>query len=541
VRRLIRRWRSSKHELIWLVGVGIAAALILIANPALDHPWGSNWPHYFESAQFFWDPTSAYFDWRTPMYPYLLATLGQHLGFVGAAQLIAQLSAVLLVLGAGLLGRATSGPVVGAIAALSVPALQCAVESATWSNMYPLAAAVMGLALAAGAVTARWPTLVGAGIAAGFAGLAWQLNHLGLVAVPMTIGLIALGMVVHIPRRRWPLWALVVALGMGGPVAVDQWIVSRFSVPQTELSKQVLQRRTEELERIRDSPDGRVLFPGCTDFDPKPLNIDELTNRCARQMLANSYGTLRAEDCAPPAWMLLLLIPVALLPASWARGRAERVASSLSTGLLVGGPAAAILLGAAWTNYSEKYMLAFVPVMVLLIPLGGARLGALVGGFVGHMARGRAVGWIAAGLWVALIWPQPQGFEADAPRIQRSWETMSGEAAAWARSEMDPGDLLLDCVPLRVDLALLPDVVPYRFGIGIEADCREWLKHPPDAQGTVWLIHRTFAELPQTHRAAVASYGWETVHDFGGGHTIWRRRATTQPSHSPPKITTPPR
>jgi hypothetical protein len=532
--------KGHHFEWIWLVAVAVAATTMLVANPALNHAYGSNWPHYFESAQFFWNPESAYFDWRTPMYPYLLATLGQHLGFVFAAQLIAQVSTVALVFSAGLLARAMVNPVAGAIAALSVPGIQCAVESATWSNMYPPAAAAFGLAVALGAVTLRRPSPISLGLATLFAALAWRFNHLGLLAMPMTLGLCALGVVLHVPRGRWPMLGLIAALGLAGPIALDRWIVETYQVPQASLEVQVLQRRREELDRIAHLSDDQTLFPGCTDFVPKPLNVRELTNACAIDMLKSNWGTLEAEDCAPPPFLLLWLLPGALLPAGWAKGRRwAQSASSLAAIGLVAAPAAAIYLGASWTNYSEKYMLAFIPILVLLTPLAGARLGSWIGRAAGHATLGRGLGLLAAGLLAAMIWPRPAVFHADAPRITRTWETISAEATTWTRANMQASDLLIDCVPLRVDLALLPDAVPYRFGVGTEDTCRQLIAHPPTVLGRTYLLHRTFDQAPMTQPDRIGRQGWEIIQSFGEGYYLWRRTHTSPKSPQPTKSNTP--
>ncbi len=525
---MFKAWNPWGREALWLAAATWAVSTILIANPALDHPFGSNWPHYFESAQFFWDPTSAYFDWRTPMYPYVLATLGQHLGFVQAAQLIAQTSTIAMVFATGMLARALAGPIAAVIAVLSVPAFQCAVESATWSNMYPMAAGVMAMAIALGAITSRWPTRLGFGITALLAATAWQINHLGLVTIPIALGMATLGVVVQVPRRQWALWLVIGLLGLSGPVVWTQWSVKTYKVPQTDLDTQILQRRREELERIGSLSNREDLFPGCTDFEPKALNATELTNSCAREVLSSNWGTLRAEDCAPAPWLLLVLFPAVLLPATWARSRAEKVTSTMASGLLLSGPAAAVYLGATWTNYSEKYMLAFVPVMAILAPVAGARVGRWIGAWMGHACRGMTVGLIASAVWVATVWPQPQIIRADAPRTGRTWETISAEAAVWAKEAVGPGDLLIDCVPLRVDLALLPESIPYRFGVTTEQPCDSWIQSPPEASGSVWLLNRAFDGATKTQPHQVAKHGWEILKHFGDGHYLWRRRAKNQ-------------
>jgi hypothetical protein len=512
------------REAPWLVAVAVSTGLIWAAIPALDHPAGSNWPIYFQSAAYFWDPTAAYSEWRTPLFPLALATLGDAMGYVAAAHRIALLSVAALVLGAAGIARCVSGPVAGAVAALCVPMLQCAVEMGTWSNMYPMAAGTCALALAAGAATARWPTIGGAALAGLLAGLAWKLNHLGLLAVPVVIGLGILGADRLQGWIRRGLLLGAIGLGLGSAAGLNHWVVQHWRVPQAEMQVQVLQRRREELERIRDSRDQS--FSACIDLEPKPLNLAELSSPCARQFFGMNWGTLRSEDCAPPPWTMLGLMALSLLPAGWAAGRREAWRSSLSMLVLVGGPAAAFILGALWTAYAEKYMVVFVPLMAALLPVAGARLGTALGRLGGHPVRGR---WLGLGLAVLVgvfHWPRPTGLYADAPRLSYDWEAISGDAARWAKANVGPEDLLLDCVPLRVDLAMLPTKIPQRYGVGTQEPCSGWILTPPEASGRIYMLTRTYPKLPHTDPQEIASSGWLLLRSFDATHHLWVRQAS---------------
>jgi hypothetical protein len=512
------------REAPWMVAVGVGTGLLLAANPPLSHPWGSNWPHDFESAHFFWDPTSSYFGWRTPLFPLLLASLGKPMGYAAAAHAIARASAAVLVLAAGTLGRAWSGPWAGALAALCVPLLQCAVESAAWTNMYPLAAATSAAAISLGAACARWPTRPGALGAGLVAGLAWKLNHLGLVTIPIVGGLLLLGLTRPASSLRRISLAILFTAGVGSAHGLDRWVVAHWSVPQEDLTGQVLQRRREELVRIRDSQDTK--FSACTDFEPKPLNLDELTNACAMQFLDSNYGTVVAEDCGPKPGLLLLLVPLALLPAGGSRDRWEKMRSSAASALMIFGAAGAVYLGATWTSYSEKYILAFVPLMVAMIPVAGDRLGALLGRLGGQERLGRTIGLAAAASLAITTWPRPTGLHADAPRRDSGWEMVSGQAAGWAEKNVGPMDLLLDCVPLRVDLAMLPKEIPIRTGIGTQEPCSGWIKEPPAAEGKIYMLTRSYPELPHTQPDAINASGWRKLKRYDSTHHLWIRSAS---------------
>ena len=135
------RLKAAVQELPWLLVVVVSSSAILVAVPQLNHPWGSNWPMYFEAAHYFWDPTAAYFGWRPPLYPLLLATFGEPMGYVDAAHAIAQISMIVVVAATGAFARWMAGVWASVLAVLTIPLLQCAVEGAMWTNMYPPAAA----------------------------------------------------------------------------------------------------------------------------------------------------------------------------------------------------------------------------------------------------------------------------------------------------------------------------------------------------------------------------------------------------------------
>ena len=86
---------------------------------------------------------------------------------------------------------------------------------------------------------------------------------------------------------------------------------------------------------------------------------------------------------------------------------------------------------------------------------------------------------------------------------------------------MTQNDLLLDCVPLRIDLALLPNTIPSRFGIGTQEPCSGWIKTPPKAEGKIYMLTRTFPALPHTAPQNIAASGWRQLKRFDAEHTLW--------------------
>jgi hypothetical protein len=487
---------------------------MLSAIPELNHPWGSNWPMYFESARFFWDPTAAYFGWRPPLYPLLLATVGDAFGYVAAAHWIAQCSMVITVLFSGLVARLMAGVTPAAIAALSIPLLQCAVEGSMWTNMYPPAAAAMSISAALSVGVWRRPSVglvLVAGLAAGFA---WRMNHLGLVAIPLGLGMTVLAAT---SLRRAVIFSALFSLGISGAVSVDHWIVERWGVPQENLASQVLQRRREELDRISSGQAAAERFSQCTDFTPKPLNWTELSSPCAQQFVLANYGTMQAEDCIPNPTTLLWLLPLCFLPSSRRRSVKDTAASIL----IFGGPIGAFLVAAAWTSYAEKYIISFLFAMALIVPLAFERLGGWIGLLFDRVTLGRLAGSMVAILWLSQVWPGSSGLKADSPNIQRDWESVSGEIASWAIHSLSSDDLLLDCVPLNIDLVILPQTANIMEGVSTEQTCLDWQRNPPEPRGRVYLVQQAFPRQPETQPEHLMALGWQLVRSVDDRHRLW--------------------
>ena len=472
---------------------------------------------YFESARYFWDPTAVYFGWRPPFYPLLLATLGQQIGYVAAGHLIAQISMLTVIACTGVFVRLMAGVGPAVLAVLSVPLLQCAVEGAMWTNMYPPAAATMALAAAMGAAAWRRPTwaiVILAGLAAG---LAWRINHLGLVAVPMGLGLTALG--ASTLRHRLPLLTLPVLfiLGTGSVVAVDTWVVKHWNVPQEDLAAQVIQRRREELDRLASTPPGDNPFSACTDLTPKALNLEELTNECGQQFVKANYGTLTSEDCVPSLPTLLWLLPLSLLPAAKNRDWRDSIASVL----VFGGPIGAFFVAASWTSYAEKYAISYLPMMALLVPLAFDRLGGWAGRIIDRIFLGRTVGFVAAAGWLVVTWPGAAAWKADTPNIQTDWESIAGWVAAWSEKNLEPNDTLIDCVPLNIDLVLLPTTRTTLEGVSTEHDCMGWSIEPPESAGRVWMVQQSFPDIIDTQPSHMLRHDWVLIEQYDDRHRLW--------------------
>lgn len=508
---------AALRESPWWLATILSATAIIGSIPTLNHPWGSNWPMYFEAAHYFWDPTAAYFGWRPPLYPLLLASVGAKMGYVAGAHLIAQISMVIVVFATGIFARLMTGVWPAALAVLGIPLLQCAVEGAMWTNMYPPTAAALALAAAASAAVWRKPSL-GLALATGiFAGLAWRINHLGLVAIPMGLGMTLVGASQIKTRALWLGLPLMFGLGTGTVYQADSYVVERWSVPQEDLPTQVLQRRREELDRIRTGNADPSRYSACTDLTPKQLNLTELTNECGQQFIRANYGTLTAEDCAPSWPTLLWLLPLTLLPSVTRRSWRDTAASVL----VFGGPMGAFLVAAAWTSYAEKYAISFLPMMVLIVPMAFSRLGGWAGHALKQLTAGRVAGIVMAAVWMVQGWPGTTSFRADQPNINTDWESVSGAVAAWAVQDLGTQDVLIDCVPLNIDLVLLPIQLSTLEGVSTEHECMEWIKTPPVSDGQTWMVQQAFPGLPETGEAHMRFYGWKLIRQYDDRHRLW--------------------
>jgi hypothetical protein len=349
------------------------------------------------------------------------------------------------------------------------------------------------------------------------AGLAWRINHLGLVAVPMGLGLTILGASYAGSPRRWFALPLLFSLGVGGMVTVDMWVVEQWNVPQESLSDQVIQRRREELDRLSNQPPGENQFSACTDFTPKPINLTELTNACGQQFIARNYGTLESEDCVPSLPTLMWLLPLTLLPAARRRDWRDSAASIL----VFGGPIGAFVVAAGWTSYAEKYAISYLPMMALLVPLAFDRLGSWVGRFFDHVRLGRWMGFFAAATWLVTTWPGAERVQADRPNIQTDWESVAGRVAAWSQTNVGPKDTIIDCVPLNIDLVLLPTIRTTLEGVSTEHSCMAWSIEPPESAGKIWMVQQSFPEIADTQPDHMVRHGWVLIEQYDDRHRLW--------------------
>ncbi len=139
-------------------GLGAVARLLAAVRAAGSPPSpdGPDWNQYFAAG---WKVTHGiaidYPRFRLPLYPWLVATLGEARGYQAAAEALSLGAAAGCLLLAAVLARLLAGPWAAVAApwlALLAPAL---FASAQWSSEYAPLAFCVGLALTLGAATAR--------------------------------------------------------------------------------------------------------------------------------------------------------------------------------------------------------------------------------------------------------------------------------------------------------------------------------------------------------------------------------------------------
>ena len=70
-------------------------------------------------------------------------------------------------------------------------------------------------------------------------------------------------------------------------------------------------------------------------------------------------------------------------------------------------------------------------------------------------------------------------------------------------------------------LTMLPHTVPSHFGIGTQEPCSGWIRQPPQAEGQIYMLTRTFSELAHTSPENIAAQGWRRLRSFDAEHHLW--------------------
>jgi hypothetical protein len=456
-----RRWLMREAPL--LVGLLVAALALLwpgSAFRAAEGFAGASWEQYRGAAHLFFHPEEGWLAWplwRQCLYPGLLGLLGEPHGYLAAASWIASGAALLIVLAAGLGARALANPTAGGVAALHAALFPELLQGVWRMDVYPSLGAAFGLALALGACSARWGRIRIMALCGLAAGLAWGLDSRGFVAVVPCAALVALG-AWRMPWSRRGLAALAFAGCLAlGPLA--QHLLRppaqvRYDVEEAqrgEGASGLLSKLEGQLIHAADdiqamgTRDPTPLTRACGAGAPRTLGAAARLGPCTRGMLRHNLGTLQRGGSLPASWLLGLLLLGGLLPH---RRRPWR--SALASALLLGSCGVAVLImgSLALVHPAGGYFFPFLAPVAMLAPVALHRLASLVG--AGPRWRSLAP---LAGLGITLLlWPGVPDRERARPVPNDPREAVF----TWLRELVEPGETVLDCADLYVNVALLP-------------------------------------------------------------------------------------
>lgn len=524
-----RRWARAARELPLLAALALGVALVVRPGPGWFYPEGVDWEQYLEAAVAVADPGSgaAFPGWRRPLHALVVGLLGARSGYVAAAQALAVGCAAAVVVAAGLLGRSLSRPWVGALAALTAANLAPVALAARQVTPYPLLAAAVGLALALGAACSRWPTwplAFGAGLAAG---LAWAADPKGVIAPPLAILLVGVGLL-RLPPRAWgraACLAVGLGVGLGLPILLETAIERHLGLRPVPLAEQIESQRWQNLDQLGDPNLFSVAVRRACTGAPTAPSPGALLGPCGAAMLDHNLAFLRVQGAVPDG-RSALLAPLCLLPAAWGPRTRERLAASLAAFLAVWLPLLAGLAGLLWVSHGVRYVLHLAVPIAVLVPLA---LDRLLGLPALRWPRGRpwsaGAAALVAGLWLWQLWPgldlgRIASLTGPNAPVAGSWDPALPDPrvrlSRWLASQLGPDDLVIDCAASSIESFVLPRRLATLRALPHENErCAAWMQRPPDAAGERWLLTRHLPNDPGRRFALPADLparlGWEEV------------------------------
>ena len=502
--------RRIVHEAPWIIGV-IAGLIGLwwrgYAFVPLPYLSSYDWMEYVPSAYMVTHGVDlgGYATWRNPLYPAILGTVGEAIGYNEAAWLIASICMALVVFGSGLGARALANPWAGFIAAITVPLINPWAEASRWATLYPMLTAATAMTLASGAAYMRWRSSGWGITAAAFAGLAFGVDFRGVALLVAVAAFVA----VANERRLWVL-ALVGAVGAAGPLVNQSVGISQ----QKETATAVGTQRALEVRLALESG-SPALVRACqneptNESYPSPST---LLRPCAWAFVDDNLD--RFHDQAPfGVGVTLWAIPLALL--SGRRGRR----ASLESLLVFGAGFGSMFLMAIWARLNVHHFVQFAGPVAMIVPVALMRsLDSL------RLARFQSIASAAVGLSAALwVWNyNPWAGKPVDDLATAEQHRLLGWLLDGVELHFDPvnGDQLLDCTGLGVEAALLPRTLhsghPNFQPSATSARCQRWISSPPDIDGRIFLMTRQEPDFSGPPRPPwVVVQGWED-----GPRRVW--------------------
>jgi len=480
----------------------------------MDWPAGFDWERYLRESWAYMHPGTMNSTWLEPLYSYVLGHLGDRFGWAWTGLVISSVASFMVVAGAGLLGRALSGPWVGAIAAISIPLTPQLAAASRWVNLYPILSGTTALGVACLAAFCRWPHWSWAVSGGVFSGLAWAIDGRTVTLLPGLVLLALTGALgVVSPLRRGVL--LVVALlglTLGPGTQNGLRVVPRESTAQVA---EIL--RGIELSKLRNSPNP-ALKAACLDEPSQVIDLSGLLRPCAAELAKDN--SKRVDEGLPfGLGLTLLCLPLALLP-----GRGGR-RDSWVVCLAILPFVAMTLVMSRWIIVTPRYMMQIAAPAAVLVPLAVARIWQHL---IQHRGRSRW-SWapmLGIGYWLANGGP---GHVSKGPLESSSTYQMMAPVMSLIDEQLSSDDVLLDCSESHVEVAILPRTT-HRWPPNHEGHdwprCADWLKDP-EGESDAYMIVGNRTQIPGLVGLRVPPPWQQVLQSNGQGQSIrvWKLSA----------------
>ncbi len=411
----------------------------------MDWPAGFDWERYLRETWAYTHPGTMVSTWLEPLYPWLLATVGNQLGWAWAGSVISSVAMIVLVLGAALLGRALGTPWSGAVAAIAIPLTPQLVAGARWVNMYPLLAAGTAVGMAGAIAFARWSRWEWAVVGGLGTGLAWGVDTRTITLIPGIVLLVLMGL-----QGIGGFWrkSLVFAVFVVG-ISVGPWSQSTLRVIEREAAADVaVILRGIELSKIAQGPDAS-LRAACAHAHATVIQPADLLGTCAAALGRDNAPRMNENLPFGLLWTVLLF-PLACLP-----GRGGRRQTILAV-LAIVPPLASTWAMSRWIIVTPRYMMQIAPLAAAVVPVAlvqSART-LLPGRWAGWMSM---VGCVALAGWMYTVGPAQRGVRQ--PLQYSSTYQMMQPIMQHIRGLVGTEAQLLDCSQSHIEVSLLPDKI----------------------------------------------------------------------------------
>ncbi len=436
--------------------IGLALLLVFLrVTMPVPHPLNSGWIEYVRMVDFLWDPENVgyYNIWRKPLFPFLAGLGGNLLGLDHAASalFLTRVSVGVTVLGTAGTAWVLGGRWAAVLAAVSLPWIPNLLYSVHWINAYPLLTACTAATLLLGTLACRRPSVLlglGTGLAAG---TAWAVDHRGLTTALLGALLVA-GSLLAERSRRTVLAVGLCVLGILALQGLDRGLSSRYELQPVSFSEQVTEQHKLLVENVTSGRyDGTHVGRECAGITHGLPTTRAMSSPCGRAVAGANYWMLQPHSLPGPG--VFLLLPLALLPASWGRR------SSLASLLIFGSAIGSFLVGASWVSFFPRYVHQLLPASVLLVPLAVTRLGELLArkrpSLVGRLGPALVLGvGLAVVTWV---WPGPRSTMLPHPLVFKDPTTKTREtfeSARWLREALKEEHRVVDCSEMGFDALL---------------------------------------------------------------------------------------